>query len=434
VVLSKKALSDSMVVRRTFWVVLVLLIASLAAAYSTPQSVVYQRLAVLIGMILVSSWLWAALSIRKVSVRRVARVFRMQLGQLFEERFEITNESRWVRVWFELEDASALPANTGSRVLSMIGPGRSRSYVARTLLARRGAFDLGPTIVSSGDPFGLFLYRATFPGTRKLEVLPYFVELESFYPQVGLLAGGQALRKKTVDVTPYAAGVREYAPGDSLNRIHWKSTARRDQIMVKEFEQDPQADIWVFLDGLDSIHAGELAPEPEREDRFWVWTSYHKVTIPSHTFEYAVSSAASISAHFIRKGRSVGFACAGQNFTVLPAGRGERQLSKILEALAFIECKGGLPIEAVVQSQASQLMRGSSVILITTTTSTSVFMAVNELQRRGTRPIVVLMESNSFGGFGHSETLTGELLSTGVPVKLVKLHDDLKVALERTIH
>ncbi|TLM99779.1 DUF58 domain-containing protein [bacterium] len=314
----------------------------------------------------------------------------------------------------------------------MIGPGRSRSYVARTLLARRGAFDLGPTVVSSGDPFGLFLYRMTFPGTKKLEVLPYFVELNSFHSAIGLLAGGQALRKKTVEVTPYAAGIREYAPGDALNRIHWKSTARREQLMVKEFEQDPQADVWIFLDGLYSIHAGELEPNPESDERFWLWTSHRKVTIPPHTFEYAASSAASVAAYYIRQGRSVGFACAGQNFAVLPAGRGERQLVKILDMLAFVEPQGRLPVEAVIQSQASQLTRGSTVILVTTTMSTSTRVAIEELQRRGTMPIAVLMEAKSFGGFNTGDDVIAAMVSAGVPVKLVKLHDDLKTALEKT--
>ncbi len=422
-----------MVVRRAFWVVLILLVICLVAAYSTPQSVVYQRLAVLLGLVIIFSWLWASLSIRRVTVQRIARVFRMQFGQLFEERFEITNHSRWVRVWFELKDGSALPGNTGSRVLSMIGPGRSRSYVTRTLLSRRGEFDLGPTIVSSGDPFGLFLYRATFQGSKKLEVLPYFVDLTEFYTPVGLLSGGQALRKKTVEVTPYAAGIREYAPGDALNRIHWKSTARRDMLMVKEFEQDPQADVWIFLDGSVSVQSGELEPDATGEDRYWLWTSQRKVTIPSHTFEYAVSSAASIAAYYLRQGRSVGFACAGQKFSVLPAGRGERQLSKILEMMAFVECKGQLPIEAVVQSQASQLTRGSSVILVTTTASTSVLVTVNEIERRGTRPIVVLIDSDTFGGFGIYDEIASSLIAGGVPVKRVRQHDDLRAALEQTV-
>lgn len=422
-----------MTLRPAFWIVFILFLASLGAAYLTPQSVVYQRLAALIGLGMVFCWIWASISVRQVTLRRIARVFRMQLGQLFEERFEITNHSRWARIWFELEDASALPGNSGSRVLSTIKPGRSRSYVARTLLTHRGEFDLGPTIVSSGDPFGLFLYRSTIPSTRKLEVLPYFVSLEQFFTPIGLLAGGQALRKKTTEVTPYAAGIREYAPGDSLNRIHWKSTARRDQLMVKEFEQDPQADVWIFLDGLKSVHAGSLITEKDENDPFWLWNARQRVTIPPHSFEYAVSGAASIAAYFIRQGRSVGLAAAGHAFAVQQASRGERQLSKILEVLAFIDCEGELPLEALVQSQASQLMRGSSVILITTKLSNSILVAVEELQRRGTRPIAVLVDTASFGATSPTADPGEELLARGIPLKIIKLNDDLRMALEQTV-
>lgn len=422
-----------MIVKTGFWVALGLLVASITAAYFTPQSIVYQRLVVVIGLVLAFSWLWTMLSIRKISVKRVARVFRMQLGQLFEERFEVSNNSRWVRVWFEIVDTSGLPGNSGSRVLSMIGPRRNRSYVARTVLLRRGAFDLGPTILSSGDPFGLFRYQVTIPAARKLEVLPYFVELSNFFQPIGLLAGGQALRKKTSEITPYAAGIREYAPGDSLNRIHWKSTARRDQLMVKEFEQDPQADVWIFLDGLATVHVGSLDVDSEMEDPFWLWTVHRAVTIPLHTFEYAVSSAASIAAHYIRQGRSVGLVSAGQSFTVVPASRGERQLSKILETLAFLECKGQLPLEAIVQSQASQLTRGSTVVLITTANAQNLLVAVDELIRRDTKPVVVAVDTAIFGVDDNSEEIIDSLIKRGIPLKLVKVETDLRECLETTL-
>jgi uncharacterized protein (DUF58 family) len=422
-----------MIVKTGFWVALGLLVASIAAAYFTPQSIVYRRLAVVIALVVVFSWLWSMLSIRQISVNRNARVFRMQLGQLFEERFEVSNKSRWVRVWFEIIDASGLPGNSGSRVLSMIGPRRNRSYVARTVLLRRGAFDLGPTILSSGDPFGLFRYQVTIPAARKLEVLPYFVEISNFYQPMGLLAGGQALRKKTQEITPHAAGVREYAPGDSLNRIHWKSTARRDRLMVKEFEQDPQADVWIFLDGLATVHVGSMETDSELRDPFWLWTAHRTVTIPPHTFEYAVSSAASISVHYIRQGRSVGLVSAGQAFTVVPASRGERQLSKILETLAFLECKGQLPLEAIVHSQTAQLTRGSTVVLITTVDARNLLVMVDELTRRDTKPVVVIVVPGSFDPRETSEDAIASLLLRGIPVKLVKMETDLRECLEVTL-
>jgi hypothetical protein len=55
----------------------------------------------------------------------------------------------------------------------------------------------------------------------------------------GLLSGGEALRRRTHYVTTNASGVRDYAPGDSFSRIHWRSTARRNRLIVKEFELDP---------------------------------------------------------------------------------------------------------------------------------------------------------------------------------------------------
>src|SRR5258707_1286157 len=65
----------------------------------------------------------------------------------------------------------------------------------------------------------------------------------------GRMPGGDALRRRTHYVTANAAGVRDYGPGGSFNRIHWRSTARRDRLIVKEFELDPLSDIWIFLAG-----------------------------------------------------------------------------------------------------------------------------------------------------------------------------------------
>ena len=65
---------------------------------------------------------------------------------------------------------------------------------------------------------------------------------------MGILPGGDALRRRTHYVTTNASGVRDYAPGDSYSRIHWRSTARRDRLIVKEFELDPLADIWIVPD------------------------------------------------------------------------------------------------------------------------------------------------------------------------------------------
>ena len=62
------------------------------------------------------------------------------------------------------------------------------------------------------------------------------------------LPGEGRFRRRTHYVTPNASGVRPYEFGDSFNRIHWKSTARTGELMVKIFELDPASDIWLILD------------------------------------------------------------------------------------------------------------------------------------------------------------------------------------------
>ena len=199
-------------VHRTFWVVIGLFAGSIIAA-AVWGSPIYYRLIYLWGLLLISSWAWTQLSLRGVRVSRHARTTRQQVGQVFEERFELDNDSRLLRLWIEIRDESTLPGSAGSRVLTWIGGRQSRSYLSYSWLTRRGLFTLGPTMITSGDLFGLFSISQTIPSHHALLVTPFLVELQSFPSPAGLLPGGRSLQRRTLEVTPYAAGVREYSPG-----------------------------------------------------------------------------------------------------------------------------------------------------------------------------------------------------------------------------
>ncbi|RME38790.1 MAG: DUF58 domain-containing protein, partial [Thermoflexia bacterium] len=262
-------------------VVLVLLGLSLLGLSMTNASV-YLHLTYLWAFLLLSSWVWSRMALRGLTVQRRARVLRSQVGQIFEERFEIRNASRLPCPWIEVRDRSPLPSSRGSRVLTTLRGRSSHSYRARTRLTRRGIFPLGPTELVSGDPFGLFPVRRTFPPTSSLLVYPMTVPIRTFPSPPGLLPGGEALRRRTPQVTPNAAGVREYAPGDPLNRIHWPSTARRDRLIVKEFELDPLAEVWIVVDANRWVHVSrEGTPMPGAMET--LWTPWFRVTLPPST-------------------------------------------------------------------------------------------------------------------------------------------------------
>lgn len=421
-----------MIIRRASLVVVALLAGILIAIFlSGPATrIVYWRLAFSLGLLLLTSWVWTSLMLRHVDLRRETRSLRYQVGQVFEERFEIYNRSRLGIVWLEVRDLSPLPGKQHSRVLAGVGGRGERFFVTRSLLRRRGAYSLGPTMLISGDPFGFFAVRKAFPPEKTLLVLPYTVDLSVFPSPPGQLPGGRVLRRRSTEVTPYAAGVREYMPGDPLNRIHWRSTARRDRLMVKEFEQDPQADVWIFLDAYRHSHISQEDTVMLRDKTFWIWSQRLESPLPPNTFEYAVSAAASIGRYYLAHGRALGFACASQSLSVLPAERGDRQLSKLLEVLAFVQSNGHLPLPGLVQSQAGYLVRGTTVVLITVSEDTEVVPSVEMLLRRDLTPIVVLIDRRSFGGYGDTDSLRERIANLGALVFVIQKGADLRLALE----
>lgn len=410
-------------------VVLGLLGLSLIALVVT-GSPIYSRLSYLWGFLLVGSWAWAALALRGVHAQRETRTRRAQVGQVFQERFEVQNSSRLSRLWLEVRDQSALPGSQGSRVLVMLRGRQRRSYLVRTRLVQRGVFPLGPTVLASGDPFGLFPVSRVLPSYDSLLVYPIMVGVRAFPSPPGLLPGGEALRRRTYQVTPNAAGVREYAPGDSLNRIHWASTARRERLMVKEFELDPLAEVWLLVDAAQEVQAAlPYSPPDVAVDA--LWRPLTEIVLPPSTEEYTVSIAASLGRYFLQRGRAVGLVSCGQSQSpnILPPDRGGRQLGKILEALALLRAQGDLPISALATAQAQHLPRGSTVILITPSIRERVALTVDLLLQRGLRPVVVLLDAASFGGPPGTEALATAIMILGVPVCQVTNGTDLGTAL-----
>jgi uncharacterized protein (DUF58 family) len=415
--------------RRNGRIILVVLLAAGAVGALVSGERVYSQLFAA-GLILVSvMWLWTATSLWGLRVTRAARSLKASVGDILEENFEILNPTRLPRLWVEVVNAAPLPAAAGSRLFTLIRAHQRRFYLARTWLTQRGAFPLGPTVLTAGDPFGMFLTRRAIPNSQSLTVLPMLFNLTAFPTPQGALPGGQAIRRKASSVTTHAAGVREYATGDPMKSIHWQSTARRGRLIVKEFEQDPQAETWIFLDAHAEVHYA--LPQEENPERFdeLIFRRRQQIKLPPSTIEYSVTLAASLAHYFIAQHRAVGLVSAAQALTVIPAERSVRQESKILETLAFINAAGDLPIAALAAAQARYLPLGSSVVLVTPSTRSEAVLAIDEFQRRNLRPVMLLLDASTFGGHEGPDALRQVVAARAVPLCLIRCGDDLSKTL-----
>ena len=417
---------------RSFWWVFLLTGASyfISRLPWLADNPIFVRLTIALLVLLGVSFVWASISLWNISLSRSTRTMRKQVGEVFLEDFEIVNGSFLPKLWIKVTDKAALKGGKGSKVITSIGRKQAWNYVAFTPLNQRGWFNLGPTQVESGDIFGLFLSFKTFHNNMRLLVIPFMVDIHFFLAPFGILPGGHTKQEKTLEVTPYAAGVREYVTGDSLKRIHWPSSARKQMLIVKEFEKDPLAEVWIFLDSRRDVHIrSDASGFPNLHPVLWV-RNRKAFKLPPDTAEYAISIAASIAKYYIQQKREVGLVSAGQSYSVIPPEKGERQLGKILETLAVLEPEGDLPLWALVNSQISNLARGSTVLLITPATDDKILTISMEMVHRGLIPVLILIDQSGFGGEATADEISIKLSNHGVINFVVQEGDDIKAVLE----
>ena len=394
----------------------VLISAALSAflALQTGHALLYYMTYLLVVAVLLSG-AWAWLGVRGLHLERQTRTPHTQVGHLAEEHFVVHNSSRLPKLWLEVRDYSDLPNHRASFVINRLGPGERYSWVVKTLCQQRGRFTLGPITLTCSDPLGLFEVSKPLPAVSPILVIPAALDLTSFQPVGTRVGGGDAVRGRTHEITVNVATIRDYAPGDAFKRIHWPSTARKSRILVKEFELDPTAEVWLFLDLDRRVQSGSTRPMPLPDEpplfrsRPYVWEP------TPNTEEYGVILAASLARYFVRRSRAVGLVAYGPQRQWLKPVHGSHQLDRILELLALTRARGEVPIQRMLESEGARLGRNGLACIITSAPQREWVAAAQRLSRRGPMVIAFFVDPSSFGGPVDIGEVRSTLQASGLP-------------------
>src|SRR3989440_4790893 len=387
------------------WQAIILIILLAFFAISSGWHVLYILTYVLLSL-LVLSWLWARYSLRKMIFRRTASSGRVQVGETFDERLMLDNVSALPKLWVQVADGSTLPGHRAGYVASMGGRKRA-TWRARTVCRQRGRFQLGPVIATSGDPFGLFRRRIFLTTQKELLVLPHVIPLTNFALFTGGLPGRGRSSRRALQTTTNATTIRDYTVGDALNRIHWRSTAHYNKLMVKEFDLDPAMDAWIFLDLHDAVQAGEGEHSTE---------------------EYGATISASIAAYLLRQDLSLRMIVNAEQREFLSLDRGDRPLERVLEMLAVVKSGSGPDLKEALAMDAFHFGRDTVAIVITPSNSRDWHESLRHLQRRGVQVAVVGLDAASFENKPPDEDMLALLEGAGIPVLRVKCEASLTEA------
>jgi len=179
---------------------ILLALFSLFAGLISSRPIFYQISYLFIFLILAALF-WAWTGISWVRLQRQTRSRRAQVGRPLEERFAVYNNSVFPKLWLEVRDESTLPGHLASRVVNALGSHERRSWTTRTTCRERGRYTLGPLTLYSGDPLGFFRFSHRLEPTSSIVVYPATVDIRSFPSPVGILPGGDALRRRTHYIT-----------------------------------------------------------------------------------------------------------------------------------------------------------------------------------------------------------------------------------------
>lgn len=243
---------------KTGWTLILITLAVLLSAVNTGRNLLYLMSVLLISLALISA-VFPGFLLRRVRILRAAPTYATQF-QPVEFNVELRNAKRMPVYLLSLRERGK---NEGLAYVDEIA-GRSVLKLAYSqVFSQRGIVPLPPVEVVCGFPFGFYEKKRRGDNGSHLIVYPYYKKISSLPPTMldNPDANFRMVMKKPGEGLNFLY-VREYHPEDGLRKIHWRSSARRGKLMVKEFEQDGHFQYLLALqpnpgiDGQDNYELG----------------------------------------------------------------------------------------------------------------------------------------------------------------------------------
>jgi len=364
--------------RGELWIVIAVVVLIISLILDQVALVLISLLFILTAGI---SRLWNRYCLNRVEYQRHLSRNQVFFGDEIVFEIEVANRKLlplpWIKIEDELPDSvtflkgKANPILEERAVLTNMFPLNWYHRVKRRFPIRcekRGCFLFGPTRIRSGDLFGFFHKELTVDKIDYLFVYPRLIPLDRLGIPSKQLFGDIRLKQHLFQDPVLTAGVRDYQSGDSLKRIHWKSTARLGKIQTRVFEPTTTVDLSIFLD----VRTTDIP----------FWGSVAQLQ------EVGIIAAAAISQHALNAGFRVGFYANqitrfSEGMVSVPHSQHPEQLTRILEVLAQIHQVETTSISKFIRQEVRHLPWGSTLVVITAQANEQTISTLLDLKRVG---------------------------------------------------
>jgi uncharacterized protein (DUF58 family) len=395
---------------RIIFLILVPLI--ILAVALTSDYLLLERLFILAVVVLFFSYLISFSGIWGIKGRLIQSSRYEQAGKAFFTEAIVENTFKWPKPFLGLKTRTAIRGSGKQSILINLPAKSGYKWRFPVTIPNRGIYKIGPLTVQSLDPFGLFRLQKNLDEGKTVLICPQIQELPFFTLSSQLESSSLRNNRVLAASGVLIAGVRDYVLGDSLSRVHWRSTAHRGKLVVKEYDPEVKDQIWIFLDLNKKQVYGKGRETTE---------------------EYGYTIAASILKKFCDAGQPVGLTAQGANHYYFPPRTGSLNMWQVMEAMVLMKADGRVPLPEVIDNAYQHLDRNSMAVIITASADGDLTEVVIRIQQRGIKVAVVLIDSFSFGGQISANQAANILRSMDVPTYVVKKGDNLSEALNNKL-
>ena len=216
----------------------------------------FVQIGLLAALVPVLAWLLLRRPRRDLTVHRDVSDLQVEAGETAQVEVQVSNSGRRISMLLLEEELPAALGESKRFVVSPLRPGRTTTLQYLVKTEHRGRYPLGPMHVRVADPIGMVDLDHALPSAASILVTPRTEPL----PRIALTgrwagAGDNRTRDLLGGGSPDVS-IREYRLGDDLRRIHWPSSARVDQLMVRREEQEWQSRCTLLIDNRRISHRG----------------------------------------------------------------------------------------------------------------------------------------------------------------------------------
>ena len=366
-------------------------------AYATSSGlVVYSLYAVLLIMGL--SRLISEMCLKGLECKREISKTEMTIGERVEVIFTVKNRGAFPIPWAFVEDLlpEKMPVTGEHARLLTLMPGQEEKMLYQIIFNRRGYHQIGPALMETGDLFGFFRKYKTDISKEYVIVYPAVHDLTEYDIAARRPLGAVKVSNKIFEDPTKIIGVREYAPGDPFNRIHWKTTARTGTLYSKIWEPSRVIGATIALDlhesgypGIDGKARGEIAITTAASLANYVASANEQVGLITNGRDLAETVAREplpllgrIRGQIVERARSAEKPSGLAPFMV-PTRKGAEQGRLILEALARVGYTDGLTLDKVLLYSIQHLSRDATILVIAPEMTDSMAVALSILKEAG---------------------------------------------------